>query len=250
MGDAVAKKKRFKFSGPKWQIIGLALLAIVTLGVVIYALTPAKVVALPATTPSATPSVTKAAPKDRAVFIGDSYTQGTGASAPEKRWVSLVAAAKGWGFDNLGRGGTGYLSTSDERGCGLSFCPNFGGMIGQAVAAKPSTVVVSGGQNDFTAFNETRPAVIEAINKTYADLRAKLPNTKIVAVGPSTPWGVNPDVEAYDQAVQDAAKSVGATYVSLINPDVIVDSMLVKDGAHVNDEGHKAIAERVISALR
>ena len=41
---------------------------------------------------------------DRAVFIGDSYTRGTGASSPALRWTSLVAAARGWQEQNLGLG--------------------------------------------------------------------------------------------------------------------------------------------------
>jgi lysophospholipase L1-like esterase len=50
--------------------------------------------------------------------------------------------------------------------------------------------------------------------------------------------------------VQDAANSVKAKYVSLINPNVIDLAMILPDKVHVNDAGHKAIAERVLAALR
>jgi len=193
-------------------------------------------------------SVEKAKPL--AVFIGDSYTQGTGASKDETRWVDLVAKAEGWGYDNLGRGGTGYLATSGKAGCGLEVCPNYAEMVETVAAIKPATVIVAGGQNDFSAFNENRPAVLAQIAKTYNGLRAKLPKARIIAVGPSTPWGVNEDVLAFDAAVQEAAASVKAEHVSLIEPNVVTPQMVLPDGGHVNDAGHKAIAERVISALR
>jgi lysophospholipase L1-like esterase len=184
-----------------------------------------------------------------AAFIGDSYTQGTGASAG-KNWVQLAASASGLSAVNLGRGGTGYVAVSGLSGCGLEKCPAYPDMVAQAVAAKPSVVVVAGGQNDFLDFARDPEAVKAAVRKTYTDLRAALPKAKIVAVGPSTPWEVSASVREFDKVVQDAATSVKASYVSLLEPNVITKAMILPDGAHVNDTGHKAIAERVGAALR
>jgi lysophospholipase L1-like esterase len=50
--------------------------------------------------------------------------------------------------------------------------------------------------------------------------------------------------------VDKAAKDVGATYISLISPDVVKKEFVLPDGGHVSDKGHAAIAERVIAALR
>src|SRR4051794_11312013 len=66
------------------------------------------------TAPPSTPSDERVA-----AFVGDSYSQGRGASRPEKRWVTLAAAEEGWRGENFGRGGTGYQLTSDINGCGL-----------------------------------------------------------------------------------------------------------------------------------
>ena len=188
--------------------------------------------------------------KQLAVFIGDSYTQGKGASSPATDWVTLVATAKGWGYDNLGKGGTGYATVSDVNGCGLAVCPNYQDMADAAIASKPQTVIVAGGQNDFTAFLTNPAKEKAAIRATYAKLRAGLPDAQIVAVGPSTPWAVDSTVAEMDQAVQDAAASVNAKYVSLIEPNVIAPDMVSGDKAHVSDAGHKAIAERMLAALR
>lgn len=195
------------------------------------------------------PSAKPQPAKPIAVFIGDSYTQGTGASSGNN-WVTVAAGSAGLNAVNLGRGGTGYLTVAGVEGCGMEKCPSYPEMVSQAAAAKPSVVVVSGGQNDFQQFARDRKRVSDAINKTYAELRAALPAAKIVAVGPSTPWEVTPDVLAFDEAVQEAATSVNAGYVSLLEPNVITRPMVLQDGAHVNDAGHKAIAERVGPALR
>lgn len=188
--------------------------------------------------------------KPVAAFIGDSYTQGKGATSPQTTWVALVASAKGWGYDNLGKGGTGYVTVSDVNGCGLAVCPNYQDMTGAAIASKAAIVVVAGGQNDVPAFAQEPAKVKQAIHSTYAKLRAGLPNAQIIAVGPSTPFDINAQVIEFDQAVEEAAAAVGAKYVSLIEPNVIVPDMVVGDKAHVNDAGHKAIAERIVATLR
>jgi hypothetical protein len=83
------------------------------------------------------------------------------------------------------------------------------------------------------------------INKTYADLRAALPKARIIAVGPSVIGDVTPQIAQFDAAVQKAAASVGAQYISLIDPDILNESMAAPDGFHVDDAGHTAIAKTV-----
>ncbi len=186
----------------------------------------------------------------RAVFIGDSYTNGTGASSPGLRWTSLVAAQRGWQETNLGFGGTGYLTAAGVQGCGRPVCPNYQDVVDQAVAAEPDIVMVAGGQNDFPAFETNRPRVTKAVNQTFAELRRELPEARLIAVGPSTTGKVNPTVTAFDAVVERAAQAHEVTYISLIRPTpVITSGMVLADRAHVNDEGHQAIADRVLKAL-
>jgi lysophospholipase L1-like esterase len=182
----------------------------------------------------------------RTVFIGDSYSQGTGASRDSRRWTTLVSSAEGWQEINLALGGTGYLTTASTSGCGKAGCPNYVQMVAKAAAAKPGRVVVAGGQNDFSSdFNDVEPM----INKTYADLRAALPKATFIAVGPSVIGDVTPQIVKFDAAVQKAAASVGAQYISLIDPDILNESMAAPDGVHVDDAGHTAIAKAVESKL-
>lgn len=186
-----------------------------------------------------------------AVFIGDSYTAGFGASGPKLSWASMVAEDEGWKAVNLGRGGTGYLTTSGLNGCGKDYCPNYQEMVADAVKAGPDVVIVAGGQNDFTAFSQDPAAVRAAIQATFTALRKGLPDARIVAVGPSIPaaTAAGPTAMSFETAVKEASAQVGGSHISLLDPPVFTDAMILPDGAHVDDAGHAAIANRVEEAL-
>lgn len=176
-----------------------------------------------------------------AAFMGDSYVSGSGPSTPDKRWTSLVSQQMGWVEHNYGAGGTGYWRSSAAN-------PNYLGRVSAVIADNPDIVVVSGGQNDIEGFAYDSAPVSDAIARTYAALHAGLPNARIIAVGPSSPQGDSPQLYALDQQVQAAAQATGSEYVSLAAPAVIQPDMVVADG-HVNDLGHSAIAQRVVSGL-
>jgi lysophospholipase L1-like esterase len=213
-----------------WAALALAVAAIVGLGMAPGRWAPALV-----DEPRDYPNV---------AFVGDSYTQGLGASEPDKRWTSLVSQRMGWNEHNFGRGGTGYLASS-------RYGPNYLGMLDQVAASNPDIVVVSGGQNDRTPFEQNDPAVPQAITSTFSELRNRLPNVRIVAVGPSYPGPTTPSLIALSLDVENAARAVGGEYVSLIAPmPVVQEEMIIPDRLHVDDSGHAAIADRVVSVLR
>jgi lysophospholipase L1-like esterase len=191
--------------------------------------------------------VQASAPK--AAFIGDSITAGYGASSEPMRWTSLVSQKMGWIEHNFGRGGTGYLATSSREGCGLDFCPNYLGMLDDVASSDPDIVVVAGGGNDMPEFMSNSGPVSRAITDTFNQLRKRLPNARIIAVGPFA-RDVTSSVIAFDLVVQDAARAIGGEYVSLIAPNPVVqEDMFLADGAHLNDSGYAAIADRISSVL-
>ena len=185
-----------------------------------------------------------------AAFIGDSYTQGVGASGPESRWVTLVSGKEGWEPHNFGRSGTGYLAVGAPSECGHLKCLNYVKTVPLVVAAKPHFVFVSGGQSDFETFLKDPGSVITAIDATYTLLRAGLPDTPIYAIGPSTTGTVTKQILEFDTAVRSAAARVGATYVSLLQPNVIKPTFIAADRSYVNDAGFAAIAERVEESIK
>lgn len=189
-------------------------------------------------------SVSAGAPQPVAAFIGDSYTIGAGASAQDKQWTTIVSNRLGWIQHNFGNGGTGYITVSTKGG------PNYLGVLDDVAASNPDLVVVSGGQNDMARFGDDESAVSQAITDTYSGLRQRLPDTRIIAIGPSVPGSITATVIAFDRDVQNAASTVGAQYISLLTPiPAIQQWMVLADGVHVNDSGHQAIADKVVSSL-
>lgn len=236
------------------KVVAVALFGVVTFAFAGYALTQYR--AAPAASSEYTPSpidlLTPTPTADalpEALFIGDSYTHGTGASDPANRWTSIVAQAKSWAEDNEGLGGTGFVATAGVNGCGRSYCGTYGEVINSLINADPSVVFIAGGQNDFRAYAADPDTVTTAIQATYENARSRFPDAQIISVGPTIIGDVSSAVEGLDAAVRTAAETVGAQYVNMIDPDVLDKSMDVGDGGHVNDTGHRAIAERVLSTI-
>lgn len=207
------------------------------------------------TTPSGTPETT-ASPQPLeptstgpsrapvALFVGDSYTVGQSAST-ERRWSTVVAREMGWTEVNVAVGGTGFVS-SDAELSRLSYA--------QQIAAvddprRFDVVLIAGGQNDFDELRDEPGPVFEAVSSTYAAAQKRFPDARIIAVGPSTPWDIGLEARAIDSAVRAAAEESDATYVSLLDPNVVRDKFVSKDGVHVTNQGHRAIANRVLAQI-
>ncbi|PXA70024.1 SGNH/GDSL hydrolase family protein [Cryobacterium arcticum] len=189
-------------------------------------------------------------PHPVAAFVGDSYTTGTGATVKVKtRWTALVSAEMEWKEVNLGRGGTGYATTSGRSGCGKEYCPSFVEMIPEVLAVDPDVVFISGGRSDIRAWDADPSIVIAAITQTYADMRSAVPDARIIAVGPAVSGTVTQDAIDMDLAVESAATAVGAEFISLLNPSVLDASLLSGDRIHPNNAGHSAIARRIVEGL-
>ncbi|MFN8156666.1 MAG: SGNH/GDSL hydrolase family protein [Candidatus Nanopelagicales bacterium] len=185
------------------------------------------------------------------VYLGDSMVAGGMATSTLKRWTSLLAAHKGWLENNMSRGGTGYVKTSNASGCGLAYCPSLPEMAAEAVAARPEVVVVSAGRNDQAIMGSDPASVQKAVDATFATLRAGLPNARIIALGPmyddATP---SANLLTIDGWVKAAAAAHGATYVAGV-PTWLVGhpEWISSDGVHQNDAGHAEDERRLVAAL-
>jgi len=176
-------------------------------------------------------------------FIGDSYTWGSGASAKDKRWTSLVANKMGWLEFNVGEGGTGYLTTFENR-------PNYFGQLDEVTALRPDIVVVAGGQNDQPILDRNRSELFAGVGNFFVQLRSRVPRARIIGLGPSFPDALTPERYNFDQVVREAVRSVGGEFISLIRPTPVIDpAMLEPDRVHVGDAGHAAIASRVLADM-
>jgi lysophospholipase L1-like esterase len=224
--------RRRQHDGRAWGIAGVAAVGALVIGLAGFALTetndtPASAGSVP-TLPAATAT---ASDQQRAVFVGDSYTAGTGATDASTSFPRLVSDRMGWELV--------------INGCGLDYCPNYVEMIPTVVAAKPDIVFVSGGRNDTTSDD------VEAqIDKFYTELRAELPDARIIATSPL--GDDDPAPRAFERlasTIEDAVTTVGGEYLDLGQPLEGRPELISDDDVHPNDDGYAAIADTLAPLL-
>ncbi|GAA1360305.1 hypothetical protein GCM10009596_16920 [Arthrobacter rhombi] len=231
-------------------VAGAAVLGIVVL-VVVLALVPREQ-ASPTPRPEPGSAAEALPPGSTALFIGDSYSYGVGVAGNDQRWTSLVSADLGWTEQNRALGGTGYLRVPPHVACRQPHCPRYADQL-RIVAAQgldPDVVVIAGGQNDAAAYTADPAAGERAITLTYRRAATLFPSARVIGVGPSWPTGNDPLARRMDRAVSNAVHRIGGTHISLLDPPVVVPGMVQPDRIHVGPDGHRAIADRVLSGLR
>jgi hypothetical protein len=201
----------------------------------------------PITRSAPLPTITPVPSAPTAVFLGGSTTNGAGASGRAERWPSLVASAKGWEEINLAVRGADLLYGIKPKTCADAQCPTYEEVVARTVALDPPVVVVAGGEGESAP---EASVAVTTIESAFTALRVGLPGSTLIIVGPSALGGVSDRrAVALDRVVHNAATSVGATYINLLEPNVLDPSMVASDGVGLNDAGHAAIASRVTAAL-
>ncbi len=211
--------------------------AVVATIAVVMATRPGEAIASAGTTPMAAASTPAATQSPRAVFIGDSLVQGTA----DGSWVTQTAENLGWEPINLGRGGTGYQTSSGKSDCGVDYCPTFVEMVDAAVGQNPDIIVISGGVND------QNKDVGNAAKTLFRRLRASLPNAKILVLSPF--MGTNTMATTAAQ-VKAAAALTGVTYVDIGSPFEGQPNLLSADGITPTSKGYQVLSDTITKALK
>jgi lysophospholipase L1-like esterase len=213
--------------GRSTAVLGAAVLALLT------------ACSTPAAGPAGSPSA--AAGERTVAFIGDSWTDGVGASR-SRGFPALTAELLGWEYTELGMSGGGYV----VPGAGGPF----GARIAEAVAGPPDVIVVQG------SLNEQRidgGELGRAARDTLIRLRQEAdPATDILVVGaPYAPGTDRARIDGVNDVVSDAAAVAGLPFVdpaaeNWTDPD---DPEIWADPIHPNDAGHRDIAEHLAPIL-
>ena len=186
-----------------------------------------------------------------AAFYGDSYTRGTGASSPEHRWSTIVAAERGWWEFNPSVDGLGFVNHREPT-------PNGAGATGvdlvdQIVEHEPAPdlVIVTMGLNDNFSMPSRADDIEAAIGADLARFADELPEARLVVVEPFRYTDERPDsVEQIIGWVEAAADEVDAEYIAGASrwleghPE-----WMAADGIHPNDEGYAELARRMDAEL-
>jgi lysophospholipase L1-like esterase len=205
-------------------------------------------------TVSSTDTVSRpAAPARRAVVLGDSYAEGTGADARFTSFGQSLCARNGW--DDCwvaGSGGTGYLST------GAATSPprtTFRGrVVNDVVQWHPDVVVVAGGRNDYAFTVAQEQAEATAL---YQQLRSALPSAQIITTSlfpASTTEANDPHVVALSAALQAAGSGLVDRYLDVVGTNSYLTSANVgalvgPDGVHPTQAGHDELARQLTARL-
>jgi lysophospholipase L1-like esterase len=149
----------------------------------------------------------------RVAVMGDSFTEGTGASASQAWWGRKMAETLGW-YDlaQSGVGATGYLNPA--TGGKVKFRDR---VVNDVINLNPDVVIIAGGINDQGAYSA---AAIEAeASLLFAQIKAALPNVTLIALSPFWNKGAESTVLAIwdlKDAIKAAALANGAFFVDLL----------------------------------
>lgn len=242
-----------------WKYIGLAVLAVVTFGVVAATfLTPEPVPPASTVTPKAAPSAKRSLtapaplkldPGTKSVFFGDSWTAGY-ASEPSTRGFAYRAGDAlrlDYEVDATGSG-TGYLNPGPEKN----------GTYATRLAKRPvdpsvGLLVLQGGLNDQ---GQALSKFVNEARRTIALAKAKFPKAQIVIMGPINPTPTaGTDLMTIDASLMGLAEANAMHYISghqarWITPENLADVIDESKASHPSTAGHAYLADKVADALR
>ena len=177
----------------------------------------------------------------RVAFYGDSYTLGTGASSPERRWSSIVCAARGWVEFNPSQNGLGFVNHRED----------FADLPDLIIVDDPDLVIITLGLNDNFSFDRAAPEIEAAINADFARLSAALPDARFIVVEPFWYTDERPDsVETIIGWVRAAATDIDADYIAGASRWIEGHpEWMASDALHPNDEGYAEMARRMHDEL-
>nr|WP_232498282.1 SGNH/GDSL hydrolase family protein [Agromyces humatus] len=178
-------------------------------------------------------------------FYGDSYTRGTGASSPERRWSTIVSAERGWFEFNPSVDGIGFVTNR-------AFLAG-NDLVDQIVdhEPEPDVVIVTMGLNDNFALPTDAGDIESAIEADFARFRAELPDARLVVVEPF--WYQDERPESVAQIigwVEAGAAGVGADHIDGASRWIEGHpEWMSADTIHPNDDGYAEIARRMDEEL-
>jgi len=176
-------------------------------------------------------------------FYGDSYTLGTGASDPARRWSTIVSAQRNWKEVNPSANGLGFVNRRDALPG-----PD---LVDQVINATPDIVMVTMGLNDNFSMPDRADDIRAAIGDDLSKLTRSLPDARLIVVEPFWYTDVRPaSVERIIGWVRDAAAKFDADYIQGASHWIEGHpEWMASDGLHPNDEGYAALAERMDAEL-
>ena len=205
------------------------------------------------------------------LFLGDSITEGYGASDISNRFTNLIAEQTGANCVNYGVSGTRIAyqhAFNPEKSEDYDFY-----MRAQKMQADADCIVVFGGTNDydhgdapFGSFTDRTPMTFYGgLHTLYTYLTEKYLGVPVVILTPlhrenedngnvTRTYAYKP-LKEYVNAIREVAKYYSFPVLDLfatsnLQPNIPpVKEAFIPDGLHPNDAGHKILANKIIKFL-
>jgi hypothetical protein len=191
------------------------------------------------------PPVPSASPDVHVVVLrGGSTGCTTTGGCNDANYAQVLSAKEGWITTVLAQGGTGYVNGVDSKPPG-----DFGSRLPGVYKASPDLVIVEGSVSDQYY---PGPGVRQAAVAVFTNLKAHLPNAKVIVVGPA--WAGTPPADVV--AVENAVKAAAAGRVALFI-DPIADgwfsgasaALMGSDHESPTNLGHARIAAMIAADI-
>jgi lysophospholipase L1-like esterase len=175
-------------------------------------------------------------------FYGDSYTLGTGASDPSKRWSTIICAQRGWNEFNPSVNGLGFVNNREAFGVDEP---------AQIVAQHPDIVFVTMGLNDNFSYSVAKKRIHAAIIGDLAGLKKQLPEARFIVVEPFWYTDERPkSLGVIIDWVHEEATAIGADWIPGASHWIEHHpEWMASDGLHPNDAGYAHMAVEMDAAL-
>lgn len=208
-------------------------------------------------------------------FLGDSITEGVGASVPEKKYVEVFRQMTGYEVRNYGVSGTRYArqkELSSPAGYDYDFQLRADMLI--AMERQADYVFVFGGTNDFGhgdarlgELNDTDPYTFcGGVNNVFRKLVGAYGSDRVCCILPLHRWNeknpygsrkkvISAPLEEYRRLISEVIKKFNVISIDLwddglpVPQSCMADEYFV-DGLHPNDKGHRVIAEKLAKFIK
>ena len=202
-------------------------------------------------------------------FMGDSITEGYGASGKDRIFSSLIAVDTGAVCRNYGIAGT-RISRQRKPSADPDWDRDFCSRVTE-MDADADIVIVLGGTNDFghgdapfgSFDDKTSDTFCGALNVLCTNLIERYPGRVIIIATPlhrcDEEWrrsDSGADLGAYVGAIRKAAEYYSLPVLDLwamsgLQPNLpVIQEKFMPDKLHPNDAGHRVIADRMIGFLK
>jgi len=173
------------------------------------------------------------------MFVGDSFTVGSGPVPSWHAYASQAARLLGWQPVVAGAGGTGYLN---EGRVSRTFEESFEEEL--AWRPPPDVLVISGGHNDC---RWSSSKVRRAAGGLVRQVRATWPLARLVMVGPIWLGPIPAKAYRVRDALAETAESAAVPFLDPMRerwPD-----MALPDGVHPTHAGHVRLGQWLAAEL-